>query len=139
MLQSNGCQGGAGSGTWVLGVERQGIASTEHKGDALTDRNRLEKLDHVGVRSAEHADVVDVDNDIAWARGGAGRCVTQGWQTRMRVFSVLQEGVRQVGSVSQQVSAGQPSDRHRAETQETFARLMQDAATGSTNGVHELY
>lgn len=64
VLQSNGRQGSAGCAARVLGVEGQGIPSTEHKGHALTDRYRLEKFDHIGVRGAEHADVINVDDDI---------------------------------------------------------------------------
>lgn len=64
VLQADGCQGGARCATWVLWVKGQRIASTEHEGDALTDWYGLEKLDHIGVCGSEHADVINVDNDI---------------------------------------------------------------------------
>lgn len=64
VLQPNGRQGGARGGVGVLGIEGQRVAPTEHEGDALTDRHGLEELDHVGVRGAQHADVIDVDNDV---------------------------------------------------------------------------
>lgn len=65
VLQADGRQRGAGGPARVLGVEGQGVASTEHQGDALADGHRLEQLDHVGVSGAEHTDVIDVDDDVA--------------------------------------------------------------------------
>ncbi|KAF3854678.1 hypothetical protein F7725_022733 [Dissostichus mawsoni] len=53
VLHADGCQGGARCcAAGVLWVKGQGVASTEHQGHALTNGNRLEKLDHVGVRAA---------------------------------------------------------------------------------------
>lgn len=64
VLQSDGRQGGAGGRVGVLRVKGQRVASTQHQGDALADGHRLEELDHVGVCGAQHADVVDVDDDV---------------------------------------------------------------------------
>ena len=64
VLQANGRQRGARRCVGVLRVKRQRISSTEHKGHTLTNRYRLKQFDHVGVRGAEHTDVIDVDDDI---------------------------------------------------------------------------
>lgn len=65
VLQPNGCQRGACCTTRVLWVKGQRVASTEHEGHTLTDRHRLEQLDNVGMRGAEHADVINVDYNVA--------------------------------------------------------------------------
>lgn len=64
VLQTDGREGGTRRGTRVLGVEGQRVSPTEHQGHALPDGHGLEQLHHVGVRGAEHADVVNVDDDV---------------------------------------------------------------------------
>ncbi|TNN45622.1 hypothetical protein EYF80_044168 [Liparis tanakae] len=56
----------------LLRVEGQRVAAAQHQGHALADRHRLEQLDHVGVRGAQHAHVVDVDDDVTWTDGEHG-------------------------------------------------------------------
>lgn len=52
---------------WLLRVVGQRVPSTQYESHTLTNGHRLKELDHVCMGGSQDANVVDVDDHVAWA------------------------------------------------------------------------
>lgn len=123
VLQADGREGGAGRGARVLGVEGQRVPSTEHQGDALADRHGLEQLHHVGVRGAEHADVVNVDDDVPWVE-----------ERRAALLTLASAAQRKPAALrkSQRITDGRFQNKMQKNTEEAPESLQRAAERHTT-------